>query len=149
MTIEQLLVTVLLAALPEESITCAVKLNVPGVVGVPVIAPVAALSVKPAGRDPRMIEYVYAATPPVAVNADEYATPTCPVPDGHVKLRGVGGFVMIIVQFVLTVLLAALPDESIACAVKLNVPGATGVPVIAPVEPLRLSPGGRVPSVMV
>ena len=37
---EQLLVTVFVAGLPEESTSWAVKLKVPGVVGVPVMAPV-------------------------------------------------------------------------------------------------------------
>ena len=55
-TIEQLLVMVLLAWFPDESTACAVKLNVPGVVGVPVIAPVEGLSVRPVGKDPEIIE---------------------------------------------------------------------------------------------
>src|ERR1700690_151313 len=58
------------AALPVESTTWAVKLYVPAVVGVPVMAPVDALSVKPGGRVPVMIENVYGATPPVAISAE-------------------------------------------------------------------------------
>ena len=46
------------AALPVESTTVAVKLNVPAVVGVPVMAPVLAFNVRPAGRLPPVIEYV-------------------------------------------------------------------------------------------
>jgi hypothetical protein len=46
------------AVLPCESTTWAVKLYVPAVVGVPVIAPVEALSVKPGGNEPLMIENV-------------------------------------------------------------------------------------------
>jgi hypothetical protein len=56
------------AALPVESTTWAVKLNVPAVVGVPVMAPVDELSVKPAGNEPVMIENVYGGTPPVATS---------------------------------------------------------------------------------
>ena len=56
MTMLQLLVMVLLAELPDESTALAVKLNVPEVVGVPVMAPVDALSVKPAGREPELME---------------------------------------------------------------------------------------------
>jgi hypothetical protein len=46
------------AVLPFESTTWAVKLYVPAVVGVPVIAPVEVLSVKPGGSDPLTIENV-------------------------------------------------------------------------------------------
>jgi len=35
--------------------------------------------------------------------------------------------------------------ESVACIVKLEVPDALGVPVIAPDEALRLSPAGSEP----
>ena len=55
-TMLQVLVTVLLAELPDESTALAVKLNVPALDGVPVIAPVDALSVKPAGREPELME---------------------------------------------------------------------------------------------
>jgi hypothetical protein len=56
-TIEQLLVVVP-AAVPRESTTWAVKLNVPAVVGVPVIAPVVEFNVNPAGSEPAVIENV-------------------------------------------------------------------------------------------
>ena len=46
------------AAVPVKSTTFAVKLNVPAVVGVPVMAPVLAFNVRPAGRLPLLIEYV-------------------------------------------------------------------------------------------
>ena len=46
------------AAVPVESTTWAVKLNVPAVVGVPVMAPVDVLSDRPAGRAPLMMEKV-------------------------------------------------------------------------------------------
>ena len=48
-----------LVAVPEAllrlSITSAVKLNVPAIVGIPVIAPVAAFSVRPGGSEPAEI----------------------------------------------------------------------------------------------
>jgi hypothetical protein len=46
------------AVLPCESTTWAEKLYVPAVVGVPVIAPVEVLSVKPGGSEPLRIENV-------------------------------------------------------------------------------------------
>ncbi len=36
-------------------------------------------------------------------------------------------------------------SESVTLAVKLKVPAVVGVPVIAPVDELRLSPPGRMP----
>jgi hypothetical protein len=52
----------------SESVTVAVKLIVPtcGPVGVPVIAPVAAFSARPAGRLPVVIAHEYGVVPPVA-----------------------------------------------------------------------------------
>ena len=52
----------------SESVTVAVKLMVPtcGPVGVPVIAPVAAFSVSPAGKLPAVIDHEYGVVPPVA-----------------------------------------------------------------------------------
>ena len=44
-----------------------VKFETPVPFGVPVIAPLAALSDKPAGSDPAVSEYVYGPVPPVAL----------------------------------------------------------------------------------
>ena len=38
-----------------ESVTCTVKLNVPDVVGVPEMAPVEDVKLRPAGRDPELM----------------------------------------------------------------------------------------------
>ena len=56
-----------------------VKLLVAAVVGVPVIAPVAAFNERPAGRLPADTLNVYAPVPPVALTVCEYATPTVPL----------------------------------------------------------------------
>jgi hypothetical protein len=61
---------VIVAELLFESTTCAVKLNVPAAVGVPVIAPVDVLSESPGGSEPLTIEYVYGGTPPEATSAE-------------------------------------------------------------------------------
>ena len=53
---------------PVESTTWAVKLNVPYVVGVPVMAPDDGFSVKPGGSEPLMIENVYGGMPTVATS---------------------------------------------------------------------------------
>jgi hypothetical protein len=64
------LVDVVPAAVPLESTTWAVKVNVPAAVGVPVMAPVEGFSVKPVGSEPLVIENVYGGTPPVATKAE-------------------------------------------------------------------------------
>jgi hypothetical protein len=51
-----------------ESVTFAVKLNVPAVVGVPEIVPLAAASVRPAGNAPELMLQLYGVVPPLAAN---------------------------------------------------------------------------------
>jgi hypothetical protein len=53
------------------SVTFAVKFEVPAVVGIPVIAPLVALSVSPAGSPPLAKDHVYGKVPPLAVNGAE------------------------------------------------------------------------------
>jgi hypothetical protein len=69
-----------------------VKLAVPAVVGVPVIAPVELFSVSPAGSDPAVIPQVYGAVPPVTAMLCEYAADTVPAVRGVVVMmvRGAG-----------------------------------------------------------
>ena len=90
MTIVQLAVTVFVVLLPEESTTCAVNEKVPGCAGVPVMAPVDVFSVSPVGRLPEMMAYVYGGTPPEAIRAELYGTPTCPVLLAHCSASGEG-----------------------------------------------------------
>ena len=45
----------------------------------------------------------------------------------------------------LAVTLCVGVSESVTLAVKLKVPAEVGVPVIAPVDELRLRPGGKLP----
>jgi hypothetical protein len=58
----------LVALLELASVTFAVKLLVPVAVGVPVIAPVLALSDSPVGRLPALMDQVSGEVPPVAVS---------------------------------------------------------------------------------
>ena len=54
---------------PAESCTWTVKFDVPAVVGVPVIAPVAAFKLRPAGSEPVItVQLTYGGVPPVAPN---------------------------------------------------------------------------------
>ena len=63
---------------PNPSVAVIVKLLVAAVVGVPVIAPLAAFSESPAGRLPAETLNVYKPLPPVALTVCEYAVPTVP-----------------------------------------------------------------------
>jgi hypothetical protein len=75
----------------------------------------------------------------MATSAELYATPTCAVLAGQIKVGGVDETTM------LQLVVAVLPCESATWAVKLYVPSVVGVPVIAPVEVLSVKPGGSAP----
>jgi hypothetical protein len=53
----------------EESLTCAVKVNVPETLGVPLIAPVELFSDNPPGRAPAVTLQLYGGVPPEAASA--------------------------------------------------------------------------------
>src|SRR5579859_4037098 len=126
---------VLVATTPLASFTCMVKL--PAAVGVPAIAPVEVLSVRPAGSVPATTEKVNGAVPPVTVIAGLLkATPTSP--EFTAEQAREGPATMVNGQ----VPVAVTPLASVTLTV--NVPAAVGVPVIAPVEALRVRPAGRV-----
>jgi hypothetical protein len=54
----------------DESATCTVKEEFPACVGIPLIVPLAA-RVKPVGNVPEVMDQLYGAVPPVAVNVAE------------------------------------------------------------------------------
>ena len=110
-------------------------------VGVPAIAPVEVFSDKPGGS-PFAILNVYGGVPPPAVNADEYATPTCPVPVGQVNVN-VGGAITM-----LHVMVTTTPPASVTVAEKLYVPAFVGVPVMAPVVVFSVRLVGNDPLLM-
>jgi hypothetical protein len=64
---------------PRPSVAVIVKFDVAAVVGVPVIAPVAAFSESPVGKLPAETLNVYEPLPPLALTVCEYATPTVPL----------------------------------------------------------------------
>jgi hypothetical protein len=113
-------------------------------VSVPLIAPVAELSVSPEGSVPEVNCQLYGVTPPVAVNVIEHADPT-------LQLKETLGAV---VSWGMTV---SVNDFEAVCAtalesVTIKVSGVAvtpdvGVPLIAPVAELRFNPGGSVPAV--
>src|ERR1700689_1664257 len=102
------------------------------------MAPVDALSVRPAGNVPVATENVYAATPPATDIAGLLnATPTSP--ELVVEQVTVGGGTIVNGQ----VAEASTPLASVTWTV--NVPAAVGVPVMAPVEVFSVRPAGNGP----
>ena len=121
-----------------ESVACTVKLVVPGAVGMPVMRP-AVFIVRPAGnRLPVASENVYDGTPPVAETLALYAVPWTPFTNVVVVIDSEG--VTVIDRFAVTVCGVGL--ESFICTVKLVVPVAVGLPVMAPVA-LMVNPAGN------
>ena len=91
---------------------------------------------------------MYGGPPPLATALPLYAAPTCPVAgETHEMVSGAGIIVMLL-QLLVTVLVAEFPDESTTLAVKVNVPDAEGVPVSAPVDEFTVTPGGRLPALI-
>jgi hypothetical protein len=112
--------------------------NVPAAVGVPVIAPVEAFSVRPAGSVPTTVN-VYGEAPPLTVMAGLLnGTPTSPVPTAEQVT--VGGDTIVNGQ----VVEARTPLASETWTV--NVPAAVGVPVMAPFDGFSVRPIGSVPT---
>ena len=130
------------AEAPTLSATFAVKLDVPLVVGVPLMIPVEPASDSPAGRLPALTVHVRGVVPPVSASVWLYAVPTVPAGRLDVVIDG-AAFTTMDNAFV-----AVAATLSVTFAVKLDVPDVVGEPVMAPVEPARDSPAGRLPAWM-
>jgi ABC-type thiamin/hydroxymethylpyrimidine transport system permease subunit len=126
------------------SLTLAVKVNVPFAVGVPEISPLPAVSVKPVGRLPMVIDQVYVGVPPVACSVCEYAVPS--VPEASVDEVIVSCVDPMVID-VATDLVCAGLLLSLTVTVKLELPFAVGVPEITPLPAASVSPVGRLPAV--
>ncbi len=112
------------------------------VVGVPVMAPVAAFSDNPAGNVPPASDQAYGVVPPDAASAAEYATPTCPFGSEVVVMLNVAG--VMLNDRVVVLVCTGLP-ASVALNAGYTRPSAVGVPVTAPVALFSDNPGGNVP----
>jgi hypothetical protein len=123
-----------LVSLPAALVAFTVKVDVPAVVGVPVIAPVAA-RLRSAGKVPLSMFHVMGAVP-VAVSVWLYSVPTTPFGNDVV--------VIATAAIVMENSLVSFPAALVAFKVKVDVPAAVGVPVIAP-SAARLKPAGNAP----
>ena len=129
----------LLAIIPPPSLTCAVKLKVPELVGVPLNTPLL-LKVNPPGKVPALTVQLYGSVPPEAVSVCEYETPTVPVGNGElVVIANAAGLIVNA-----KLLVADLPALSASRTLKLKLPAFVGVPLKTPVL-LKPSPPGNVP----
>lgn len=75
-------VDVVVRAGDPESVSVTAKVGLPAVVGMPVIAPVDALRVRPAGRFPLVTDHAYGGMPPSPANVVAYAVPDVPAGSG-------------------------------------------------------------------
>ena len=119
-----------------------VKVAAVVLVGVPVTAPVLVFRAKPAGKLPLVTAYTYGETPSLATALDEYGAPTLSVLFSTASV-GTGQ------TFKANVRVPLHPRASVAVNVS-EVPApllAVGVPLITPVEALKLKPEGSVPVV--
>ncbi|CAB4734619.1 unannotated protein [freshwater metagenome] len=126
------------AALLPVSAARTVMFAVVAEAAVPLITPVAGLSVKPDGRVPLVIDQVNPPRPLAATSAVLYATPETAL--GSVDVVTLTAPLMTIVRDCRTNWLPL----SVTRTVKLELPVAVGVPEITPAA-LRFRPAGRVP----
>ena len=124
------------------SVAVMVKVAAVVLVGVPVMAPVLVFKVRPAGSVPLVTAYTYGAVPALAAALDEYGVPT--VSEAFSVANVSTGQI-----FNANVRVPLQPRESVAGKVS-EVPApllVVGVPLITPVEALKLKPEGSVPVV--
>jgi hypothetical protein len=124
-----------------ESVTVNVSAAVPAADGVPLIAPVEVLNVKPNGSVPVNCQ-VRAPVPPVAVSVCEYGTATIPSLSAVVVIFS-GGIWDTIVTIAVAVCGGA--PESVTLNVTGAVPTPVGVPLTTPVAASNVKPAGSVP----
>jgi hypothetical protein len=130
-----------LVLLPAELVADTVKVNVPAVMGVPVIAPLLKRS-KPVGNVPLSRLHIMGVSP-VAASGWLYAVPT--VPFGNVAVVIVGAVTPpTAVAIVIDNCFVPLPTELVALTVNVYVVAVAGVPVIVPL-PRRFKPAGNAP----
>jgi hypothetical protein len=118
--------------------------NIPDVVGVPPITPVAEFNVKPGGSEPVFTDQVYGSVPPVAVKVAEYGTFT--VPSGSETVVICGGAGKMVIGRVAIAICGGGPESFTRNRIGVNVPYAVGVPLITPFG-FKVKPGGRAPAI--
>src|SRR5690349_20526694 len=129
----------LVAAFPFASATRTVKVRVPVAFGVPEMAPVVALRVRPLGGVPDAMDQASGALPPVACSACAYADATMPSPSAAVVTWGSSWTASG------RLALAVWPEPSSTVTATVNEPAAAGVPDSTPLAGSSASPAGSAP----
>jgi hypothetical protein len=124
------------------SLTVTETLNVPAMDAVPAMEPVEELIERPAGKP--SADQVYAPWPPLAFTVCAYAMPTVASGSDAVVMAMAGMTAVIVIDSALDTDCCGLP-ASVTETVKLKVPVVVGVPEIAPVDALIVTPSGIVP----
>lgn len=107
-------------------------------VGVPLITPLDALMLNPAGSP--VADHVYGVVPPVAATVALYAAPA--LPPGNDAVVMVGGAMIVIARLAVAVRCVGLV-ESVTVTTAVLAPAVVGLPLMTPVEALMLRPAGR------
>jgi hypothetical protein len=126
-----------------RSVAWRTKASVPGTVGVPEIVPVDVSRLSPAGSAPAFTVHTKGCPPPVADTVVLYGVPTVAPGSNVVVMTGATDFTTSIPRWAV----AAFELASVTFTVNEDVPGAVGVPDIAPVEGSRARPVGSDPLV--
>jgi len=124
---------------PPLSTNRTLKAAVPVAEGVPLMVPVGAAKLKPAGSDPTDIDQVTGETAPNTARVAEYGEPTVALGNVSVLITGLE------LTTICRGCASASPAPSITLAVKGNVPFFDGVPVIVPLL-LSETPPGSAPA---
>ncbi len=132
----------------RASTICATKENVPAAVGVPLMSPLDALSLNPAGREPCTMDQVYGSTAFLAARFAEYATPTTPLGKVVVVIESMGAKTTSV-----NTLSAVMNWDVLGTGLDTRTsakyePTVVGVPVMTP-SGESVSPGGIAPSTTV
>src|SRR5271154_6885538 len=110
----------------EESVTFMVKSEVAAVIGVPVMAPVEAFRLRPAGSVPIDMLHEYGLVPPAAARACEYGVPAVPLGNELVVIESAWIAALMVMER-LAVLDCAGEEESVTLTVKFEVAAVMGV----------------------
>jgi hypothetical protein len=120
---------------------------VTGIVGIPVICPVADFNVRPLGNAaPSFRVQVNGATPPLAWRVWTYGTPTCPLGRDSVVIDRVYDKML---KTRATVAVCVGELESVTWNITELASGSVGVPAITPVMPFSANPSGSLPEITV
>ena len=119
--------------------TRTVKLKVPGVVGVPLIAPVVGFNVRPVGSCPLDTLHALLPLPPVTCRVCAYARPAVQSGTDDVTIKIGSAAAPIVICSAFSV---ATEFASVTRAVKLTTPAAGGVPLNTPLEAFTESQPG-------